>query len=162
MKLSQGLRILLKAKHGAAMVELALLLPVLLLLVVGAADFGRAYFVYIEVVSAAHAGAEYGSLHPTDTSGMSTAATQSAPNVTNLTVPTTVYGCECSDGSSYKASCSTVPTCTASAGPPAVASNVVYRVQVKTQAVYTPLMPWTGIPATFTFSNTATIRGNYP
>ena len=47
MKLSQGLRILLKAKHGAAMVELALLLPVLLLLVVGAADFGRAYFVYL-------------------------------------------------------------------------------------------------------------------
>jgi Flp pilus assembly protein TadG len=162
MKLPTSLRILCKANHGAALVELALLLPVLMLLVVGAIDFGRAYFVYLEVVSAAHAGAEYGSLHPTDTTGMSTAATQSAPNVSNLTVPTAVYGCECSDGSSYTASCSTVPTCTASAGPPARASNVVYRVQVKTQAVYTPLMPWTGIPSSFTFSNTATIRGNYP
>jgi Flp pilus assembly protein TadG len=162
MKFPASLRILLKAKHGAAMVELALLLPVMLLLVVGAVDFGRAYFVYLEVVNAAHAGAEYGSLHPTDTTGISDAASASAPNVPDLTVPTAVYGCECSDGSSYKASCSTVPTCTASAGPPAVASNVVYRVQVKAQAVYTPLMPWTGIPSSFTFSNTATIRGNYP
>jgi Flp pilus assembly protein TadG len=151
-----------KANHGAAMVELALLLPVLMLILVGAIDYGRAYFVYLEVVNAAHAGAEYGSLNPTDTTGISDAATASAPNVSNLTVPTAVYGCECSDGTSYSASCSTVPTCTASAGPPARSTNVVYRVKVTTQAVYTPLMPWTGIPSTFTFSNTATIRGDYP
>jgi len=162
MKFPASLRILLKANHGSSLVELAIVTPILLLVVAGAIDFGRAYYVNIEVVNAAHAGAEYGSINPTDTTGITAAAHQSAPHVPNLTVPTVAYGCECSDGASYHASCSTVPTCTASAGPPAVASNVVYRVQVKAQSVYTPLMPWPGIPSTLTLSNTATIRGNYP
>jgi Flp pilus assembly protein TadG len=157
MKIPASLRILLKANHGAALVELALVTPILLLLVVGAIDFGRAYFVNLEVVNAAHAGAEYGSLSPTDTAGITTAATQSAPNVSSLTVPTVAYGCECSDGSSYYASCSTVPVCSASLG-----SNVVYRVKVKAQSVYTTLIPWPGIGSSFTLSNTATIRGTYP
>ena len=157
MKLPASLRILLKADRGAALVELALVAPTLLLLVLGAVELGRAYFVNLEVVNAAHAGAEYGSLNPTDTAGITTAATQSAPNLPNLTVPTVTYGCECSDGSSYYASCSTVPTCSASLG-----SNVVYRVKVKTQSVYTTMMPWPGVATSFTLSNTATIRGNYP
>ena len=113
---------------------MGLLLPVMMLLVVGAVDFGRLYFEYIEVVNAAHAGAEYGSINSTDTSGMSTAATQSAPDVSGLTVPTKAYGCECSDGTSYSASCTTVPTCTASAGPPARSTNVCRdRVEVTTR-----------------------------
>jgi Flp pilus assembly protein TadG len=162
MKLSACLRVFNKADHGAALVELGLLLPVMMLLVVGAVDFGRLYFEYIEVVNAAHAGAEYGSINSTDTSGMSTAATQSAPDVSGLTVPTKAYGCECSDGTSYSASCTTVPTCTASAGPPARSTNVVYRVEVTTQATWTPLMPWPGVPSSLTLTNTAYMRGNYP
>jgi hypothetical protein len=37
------------------------------LLVIGAVDLGRAGYVGIEVENAAHAGAEYGSLNPSDT-----------------------------------------------------------------------------------------------
>ncbi|MBE7159246.1 MAG: pilus assembly protein, partial [Rhodospirillales bacterium] len=62
------------------MVELALLLPLLLLLLVGAVDLGRAFYVAIEVSSAASAGAVYGTQNPTDTAGMQNAAALNAPD----------------------------------------------------------------------------------
>ena len=156
MKFPARLRILCKANHGASLVELAFVIPILLLLVFGAADFGRAYYETLELVNAAHAGAEYGSQHPSDTAGITTAAQQSAPNV-SLNTPTVTYGCECSDGSSYFQNCSTTPSCTANA---ARGSNVVHRVKVTTSAVYTTLVPWGVIPSSFNLSGTATIRGN--
>ena len=157
MKFLTRLRILCKDNHGASLIELALVIPMLLSLVFGAIDFGRGYYVYIELTNAAHAGAEYGSLHPRDTAGMITAATK--PNEMNVAFATPVpaYGCECSNNSSanntYSANCTTVPTCTASA-------THVYRVQVNTSAVYTTFLPWSGIPSTFTLYGSATIRGN--
>jgi Flp pilus assembly protein TadG len=146
-----------KATDGAALVELALVIPLLTLLVFGAIDLGRAYYLILEVANAAHAGAEYGSQNPSSTAGMTAAATQSAPDVANLTVATPTWGCECSDGSSYTASCTTTPTCNVSGTR---GSNVVYRVQVKASVAYNTLVPWPGIPTPITLSNTATIRGN--
>jgi len=126
-------------------------------LVFGAVDFGRAYYENLELVNAAHSGAEYGSQNPSDTAGITTAAQQSAPNLSNLTVTAVTWGCECSDGSSYSASCSPAPSCTANANR---GNNFVHRVQITTQAVYTTLVPWPGIPTSFTLNRTATIRGN--
>jgi len=151
-----------KANDGAAMLELALVMPVLLALVFGAADLGRAYFWGLEVTNAAHAGAEYGAINFSTPANITTAyvtaaATQSAPNVTGLTVSTPAWGCECSDGSSYTASCTTTPTCTATGTR---GSNVVYRIKVTTSATYTTLIPWPGIPSSINFSSTATMRGN--
>jgi Flp pilus assembly protein TadG len=151
------IRVLCKNNHGAALVELALVTPLLLLLFAGAIDFGGAYFVELEVANAAHAGAEYGSQNPTDTAGITAAAEQSAPNLANLTVAAPAWGCECSDGSSYNASCSPQPTCVASATR---ATKAVHRVQVTASSVYKTLLPWPVIPRTMTLSNTATIRGN--
>jgi Flp pilus assembly protein TadG len=157
MKSPARLCVLCKTDHGSSLIELALVTPILLLFLFGAIDFGRLYFVNLEVVNAAHAGAEYGSLNPSNTAGITAAATQSAPNLSDLTVSAPTWGCECSDGSSYSASCTTTPTCTANATR---GSNVVHRVQVTTSAVYHTLVPWKVIPASFTLSNTATIRGN--
>jgi Flp pilus assembly protein TadG len=149
--------ILCKADHGASLVELALVTPILFLLLMGAVDFGRAYYVGLEVADAAHAGAEYGSQNPSSTAGITAAARQSAPNLSNLTVTPPTWGCECSDGSSYTASCTTTPTCkeTAIRG-----SNVVNRVQVTTSSAYTTVIPWPFIPSSITLSDTATVRGN--
>ena len=83
MKSLARLWILCKANHGAALVELAFVTPILLVLVIGAVDFGRAYYVDLEVENAAHAGADYGSLNPTLTAGIATAARQSAPDLSN-------------------------------------------------------------------------------
>jgi Flp pilus assembly protein TadG len=161
MKIPVRLRVLCQANQGAALVELALVTPILLALVIGAVDLGRAYYVKIEMENAAHAGAEYGSRNPSDTAGITAAATQKQSD-TNVAwnPPTVTWGCVCSDGSLYYANCSTIPVCVASATR---GSTAVYRVQVTTSAVYRTLVPWPGIPLSFTLTpTTATIRGIYP
>jgi TadE-like protein len=46
-------------QSGQSLVELALALPVLLLILLGLADFGRAFYYTTAIASAARAGAEY-------------------------------------------------------------------------------------------------------
>ena len=58
---------------------------ILLLLLVGAIDMGRACYAAIEVCAAANAGAEYGPQNPTDTSGIQNAASLNTPNLNGLT-----------------------------------------------------------------------------
>jgi Flp pilus assembly protein TadG len=132
-------------------VELGLIFPVFALLLIGAVDFGQAYFMAIEVAGAAQAAAVYGSENPTDTAGMRTAAQDDAPNVPGLSVQTPTYGCECADGSSYSASCATTP----SSCPNSL--NVIYRVNVVVSGTYTPLLKMPGIPG-LTFTSTASMR----
>ncbi len=52
------------------MVELALILPILLLIVLGLVEFGRALFIYTVVSNAAREGARYGIVHPKDEAGI--------------------------------------------------------------------------------------------
>jgi Flp pilus assembly protein TadG len=51
-------------REGASCVELAIILPVLLIIVVGAVDFGRFAYHYIAVTNAARAGAEHATMTP--------------------------------------------------------------------------------------------------
>ena len=96
---------------GASLIELALVIPVCLLLFAGAVDLGQGFYVLTQVTAAAHAGAVYGVENPGNISGMESAAKGGAANMSGLSVAAT-YGCECSDGSSASASCATTPTCT--------------------------------------------------
>jgi Flp pilus assembly protein TadG len=52
-----------RRRTGAAVVEMAVVVPVLLLLALGCTDFGRVFHAYSVVSSASRCGAEYGSLH---------------------------------------------------------------------------------------------------
>lgn len=131
------------------MVELALVTPMIVLLLLAAIDFARAYYLSMELVGAAHAGAEYGITSHTDTAGMKAAALADAPDVPNLSVTSPTWGCECSDGTGSSASCSTKPTCT---------NNMVYWVTVKASSTYNTIYPWKGIPSQLTITQTATVR----
>ena len=51
-------------RRGAAAVEFALVLPVLITIVLGCVDFGRFASTYIAVTNAARVGASFGSLNP--------------------------------------------------------------------------------------------------
>ena len=135
-------------QDGTSVIETALLLPVLVLMLVGAFDFGRAYYVALEVAGAAQAGAVYGTQNVTDTAGMIAAAKLDAADVSQL-VPTASYGCECSDGSSGVVSCKTAPSC---------AFNVVNYVQVNTAATYTLLLPYPGLAKTLSLTGQARMR----
>ena len=60
-----------RGRHrGQSIVELALALPVLLLLLLGTIDLGRVFLDYIELRSAVREGAGYGARMPEDTNGI--------------------------------------------------------------------------------------------
>ena len=143
---------MLQREDGGSLVELAITLPFFALMLLGAVDFGRAYYMAIEVAGAAQAAAVYGSQNPTDTAGMKTAAQDDAPNVPSLSVGTPTYGCECADGSSYSASCASTPSSCPSS------LNVVYRVNVTVSGTYSPILPWPGVPSTMSFTSSASMR----
>ena len=62
------------------MVEFALFLPVLILLMIGVVDIGRAFHASITITNAARVGARYGTLNADDTPGMIAAAVDEAQN----------------------------------------------------------------------------------
>jgi Flp pilus assembly protein TadG len=55
------------SERGTAIVELALALPLLLLLVLGTLDLGRAVYIHTSLVNAARDGARFGSVDPQNT-----------------------------------------------------------------------------------------------
>lgn len=136
------------SERGSSLVEMAIMLPFLLLLVIGVIDFGRAYYDSIEVASAARAGAQYGVINPTDTTGMIAAAkSDTASDISTLTA-TAADGCMCSDGSGASASCGTTPSCTSG-------TRQVNYVQVNTSYTFKPYLPWPGIPASIPLTGQA-------
>jgi TadE-like protein len=137
---------LVRSERGSSLVELGLMLPVLGLLLFGAIDFGRAYYLSIEVTNAARAGAQFG-VENASSAGMQNAATSDAPDVPGITA-TASYGCECPDGSGQIPGCSSSPGC----------ANAVNYVQVTTNATYSPLIPWPGIPSSIPLTGEATVR----
>ncbi|MCZ2403968.1 pilus assembly protein [Paenarthrobacter sp. Z7-10] len=95
------------SERGAVAVELALVLPVLLLLVLGIMEFGRAYNVQISASQAAREGARYVAVNYS-TAGFSaatarTTALSSAPGLPAGSTVTITY---------TSASGATVPVCT--------------------------------------------------
>jgi hypothetical protein len=59
-----------RSQRGQSLVELALSLMVILMLLMGAFDFGVAIFSYTAMRDAAQDGAVFGSINPTDTTGI--------------------------------------------------------------------------------------------
>jgi Flp pilus assembly protein TadG len=139
---------ILLGEEGSSVLELALVMPMLMLLFVGAMDFGQAYYVGIEVTSAAEAGTSYGVANPTDMAGMASAATLDAADVPTM-VPTASWGCECSDGTAASISCVASPSCV---------TNVVNYVDVKTTVTYKPMLIWPAFPSSFTIAGHSRMR----
>ena len=53
-----------QGERGSSLVEMVVVVPLLLLVMAGVVDLGRAYFVSIKVIDAARAGARYGVTNP--------------------------------------------------------------------------------------------------
>ncbi len=138
---------------GTATLELALLLPLLLLIALGAVDFGRVFYMSVEVANAARAGVQYGAQSTAtslDYAGMVAAAKNDAPDLAGRMTATATRWCQCAGSGSTFA-------CTAS--PCLVAPFVpeIY-VQVNTQATFNTLVTYPGIPSTITLSKQAIMR----
>jgi len=70
-----------RADRGAAAVEFALVLPILLLLVFGIVDYGRAYNAKVTLTHAAREGARMLAVENASTSDISTALTSSGRDI---------------------------------------------------------------------------------
>jgi hypothetical protein len=142
---------MLRNEVGVAFVELALVLPVLLLMGIGTIEFGRLAYCSIEVSNAAHAGAQYGSQSPTaavDIAGMVQAALDDGINLSPALNATAAHFCQCSTGSS-------APNC---ALTDCSGSRLIEYVQVNTSAKITPLFNYPGISSLFNLSGQAIMR----
>ena len=150
-RFSRGLRKRLGSEQGSQLIELALVTPVLMILFTAAVDFGRAYFINMEVSSAAEAGSIYGIVHPTDLAGMQAAASLDAPDLTGLST-TASYGSECSDGSSAVAASGQAPTCGVEA---------VQYVEVDTKVQYQTILLYPGLQSFFTLNGKSRMRATF-
>ena len=124
---------------GAALVELALILPLLILIVLGCVDFGRFATSYTAVTNAAREGANFGSTHPF------TGTTQ-ALWVQKITAAVTD---EMSGIPGFSADQMSVSE------PTVIASNDDARVRVEVTYTFQPAIRWPLLPQKVEISRTA-------
>jgi Flp pilus assembly protein TadG len=150
---------------GQAFVELALILPIFILLLVGAVEVGRIAFASIEVSNAARAGVAYAAQSRTTaadnlpTGGIVQAAKQDALEITSLSA-TTSYACSCENSKGVTptpGSCTGVDT--VSCPSP---SRIVLYVQVTTTAPVDTVFHFPGIPSKVTLGGYASMRVEQP
>lgn len=120
----------LKFKKGQAVVELVLILPILLLLIVGAIEYGRLISSKIVITNASREGAYYFSMNSTTNDGSTvniTGAQTAASNETvssGLSLSTSVNCCDASNN------------CGTSLTYCKVGNNVIVTSQATVQNVY--------------------------
>ena len=126
----------LAAERGTSLLEMALVLPALLLLLLGIIDVGRYAQFNIEVANAAHAGAQYGAQSPitaADTTGIANAAVNDAQDILT-TSQVSSSACMCNGaGAACTFTCSS-------------ADSVTY-VQVTTTGMFRSLFGYVGVPS---------------
>jgi len=127
-------------EEGSALVELAISLPLLSLILLGAAEFARLAYGSIEVVNAAHAAAMYASSSlaaSADSSGITNAANSDASNLTGgnaISVKSVTTACTCSNTAYTPTSCNDNSTCINNN------ASMITAVTVQTQSTFSPLI----------------------
>jgi hypothetical protein len=136
------------SESGAGLVELSIVLPLLILFVIGAAEFGRIYHAAITVANAARAGAQFGTQEnrSNDFAGMTAAAQAEAGDLGSIQSFPSRF-CRCPDGSA--------PACTGSCPGFGTPEVFVKDSVVKT---ITFLFNYPGLPPSVTVRRTATFR----
>ena len=140
---------LARARSGAAGVEFALLLPVLVLLLMGMFDYGALAFQTMQVAAAANAGADYALHHGWNSTAVQNAVTGATtlPSVSASPAPALSQGCI-----SHGALVITTGSTCSSGGTPG--SYVV----VNAQAPFSPLVAWSALALPSTITAQAVVR----
>jgi Flp pilus assembly protein TadG len=131
------------------MLEMAAVLPVLVVLLLAATDFARLYYTNIEVANAARAGAQYGSqslITAADSKGMKTAAQDDASNLTGLSA--SASQCTCMASTNVTA----CPATYCASNPQAT------FVEVDTSTTFNTIVKYPVIPSTVTLAGKAVMR----
>jgi hypothetical protein len=153
-------RIPIRENVGQSLVELALVLPILTLLVVGGVEVGRLAYADIEVSNAARAGVAYAmQSHSTvaQTTNIQNAALQDAPNISSLVVDPPVLSCYCESSVGVTAALSSCSSTDANLTTCPSPSSIIIYVQVNTHALVNTAFHFPGIPSTVTLRGTASM-----
>lgn len=153
---------------GQSLVELALMLPLLLLLALGIIEIGRFAHISILVGNAARAGAAWGAVdhgHAGDSTGIANAANQDFNNFNGQTLSVTSAPlCTCDSAGSfspdppYTSFCYAPPDGTnPTAGKCSAGGHWAVLVTVTASGTFTPLFSYPGIPSSIAMSSTATV-----
>ncbi|HET7103808.1 MAG TPA: TadE/TadG family type IV pilus assembly protein [Terracidiphilus sp.] len=134
---------------GQALIELALVMPVFIIMLVGAAELVRVAYAAIEVSNAARSAAQYGCQNGStalDPTAMQAVASADAGNLANVNT-TVAYACKCAAagvGTSIACTQAASDTCTTGGG------YVVTNLVITTSANVSPLVHLPGLPNTYT------------
>jgi Flp pilus assembly protein TadG len=151
-----------RPQSGQALLEVALILPFVLLLLVGLIEMGRYAYIGILVGDAAHAGAIWGSQtlpQSVDTKGIQTAATQDFNDNTQdtknwtLTSVNSSVVCGCDNGGTVATA-----ACTGAIAGTCAAGHWVVTLTVTATGTYNLLFPFPGIPNSITISRSSSLR----
>jgi hypothetical protein len=152
------------AERGGVLAEFAVVIPVALLLLLGAIDFGRVWTLATASAHAAHAGAQYGSqnaqlaadldgirnvvINDLSTSAMLAAsdADEDGLGIDDFVITPERY-CECSDGSSI--------ACDNKCGG---GTSPMVFVRVRIDTTFETLFNYPGIPSEVQISRAAVLR----
>jgi Flp pilus assembly protein TadG len=136
-------------QRGSALVEATLFMPLLLLVFLGIADYGRVFKQAIIVANAAFAGAEFGQRTGqwSNTTGMVTAAKSDANALPTFAATASNY-CTCSPGGTH-VTCTS--TCTGYGTP-------IQYVQVTASATFKTIVNYPLLPHTVPLSVTSILR----
>jgi Flp pilus assembly protein TadG len=149
------------SEEGSALVELALSMPVLLIMLLGAAEFARLAYASIEVVNAAHAAAVYASSSHaalSDSTGITNAAGTDSGNLTGsnaIQVTSVSSACSCSDTGVSPSSCADNSTCFNAH------AAMITTVTVQTRSTYAPVIRIPGSALSFNlYGNSSQVVSN--
>jgi len=151
---------------GQALIELAFVIPMLMVLALGVIEIGRYAYIAILVGNAARAGTAYGAQslpQSADTSGIAAAAgadfQSNGQDVTLLNVPpgNQVTACGCDNGGTVT-SFNCDPTVYALAGKCPGGGHWVVTLSVTASGTFQSLFHYPGIPGFITISRTSSMR----
>lgn len=146
-KVGDWLRTSVRAgQDGQSLIEAALVLPIFVTLLLGAAELAGVTRASISVANSAKAGVQYGAQSgdtAQDATGIADAAQRESPDLTLTT--TSSFRCECSDGTPFD--------CTVNTACPTTHKEEI--VTVNTQATVNPLIRLPGLPTSYTLHGQA-------
>ena len=137
------------SKAGSAVIELALLIPLLMLVLTGTVELSRVFHTATAVTNAARAGVQFALSNPTNNAanyaGMQTAATNDGSGISGLTANASQF-CQCSDGTST----------------PCGSSGCGIRTYVKvvTSATFSTIGTYPFVPSSIIINSQASARVN--
>jgi Flp pilus assembly protein TadG len=148
-------------RRGAALAELAIVLPVLFILAAGTADFGRIFFRSMAVAQAARACAEFGAqsiANSADNAGMKSFARNAVAQDLSLVDAdlTTSRVCECATDAGVFSP--TVPSNTCDGTGCPSGQHTVITVNVTATKEFSTIVRYPVLPNTVTITRSAKIR----